>query len=292
MMRFANILKQVYTEPWLIDPETHHQICQIVQDHISGAAHDPGGRLEEFRAQAEERQAKSDDRLTWIMSIQSNIAVIDVSGVIGHRLGMFAEMSGAIGTETVERSIDLALENPDVEGILLIVDSPGGTVTNVPELADKISSAKFEKPLVAFTSSMMCSAGYWIASGADMIVATGSSCVGSIGVYSAFIDQSRAFEMQGLKTEVFKTGKFKGMGMPGLPLTEDQRELMQDRVDEIFVDFTASVIFNRDVENSALQGQSFSGNEAKKLGLVDVIGGVDVAISELEAIIQARMNES
>jgi ClpP class serine protease len=79
----------------------------------------------------------------------------------------------------------------------------------------------------------MASAAYWIGVTADAIFAEPSAEIGSIGVYSAFLDESRAFEMEGLKTELFKTGKYKGMGMPGLPLTEDQRALIQAEVDRV-----------------------------------------------------------
>ena len=290
-MKFANILQHLYCEPWLISPERHAQLCAIVQDHMTGAAHAEGGRLDQFRADMPvkaQSEITARERLERVLTYEGNIAIIEVSGVIGHRLSLMTETSGAIGTETIERALEAALSSPQVEGILLDIDSGGGAVVNVPELADAIASAKFEKPVVAFTSSVMGSAAYWIGCGADMIVSTGSAVVGSIGVYSAFIDQSKAFEQAGLKTEIFKTGTFKGMGIAGLPLTDEQKELLQDRVEEIFTDFTASVLFNRDVPNSALQGQTFQGSEAKELGLVDVIGGIDVAMAELQDIITAR----
>ena len=286
-MRFLNILQALYCEPWLLSPDRHRVISKIVEDHITGAAHSPGGRLDQYRAgdhDFDEQRA----RLERVLTVSEGIAFIQINGVIGRGLDNMAESSGAIGTETIERALLAALSDPAVEGILLDFDSPGGSVIGVPEIADAVASAKFSKPVVSFTGGLMASAAYWIAVGADVMVATGSSVVGSIGVYSAFIDQSRAFEMAGLKTEVFKTGKFKAMGIQGTSLTDEQREMIQDEVDEIFTDFTASILFNREVPNDAMQGQTFNGNDAKAKGLIDVIGGIETAVEELRAIMEAR----
>ena len=286
-MRFLNILQALYCEPWLLSPDRHRVICQIVEDHISGAAHAAGGRLDDFRA-GDHNFDEQREQLDRVLTIEEGIAFIKVNGVMGRNLGLLAESSGAIGTDTIENAIVTALNDPAVEGIILDFDSPGGSVIGVPELADSVASARFDKPVVSFTGGLMASSAYWVAVGADAIVATGSSIVGAIGIYSAFIDQSRAFEMAGLKTEVFKTGKFKAMGIQGTSLTDEQREMIQAEVDDIFVDFTASILFNREIPNEAMQGQSFNGNTAKAQGLVDVVGNMDTAIEELRAIIEAK----
>jgi protease-4 len=135
----------------------------------------------------------------------------------------------------------------------------------------------------------MASSAYWISVGADMIIAEQSANVGSIGVYSALIDSSRAFEMNGLKRELFKTGKYKAMGIQGLPLTEDQKKLIQSRADQLFDWFSSSVIEARvNVDDAAMQGQPFRGQEAKDVNLVDLIGSKEDAFDLLQELILAK----
>jgi len=167
-----------------------------------------------------------------------------------------------------------------VTTILLDVDSPGGVVGGVPELADLIADVDETKRVTAFTEGQMCSAAYWLACGAREIIATPSSEVGSIGVYMPWMDSTAAFAAQGVKVEVIKNtgGTFKGMGMPGTSLTDDQRAHLQDRVDEIFGMFADHVTANRHTSTEAMRGQTFMGKSAKKAGLVDRVGSYQTAV--------------
>jgi ClpP class serine protease len=103
----------------------------------------------------------------------------------------------------------------------LDIDSPGGTVAGTPELAAAVSALDQKKPVYAFSSGLMASAAYWIASQARAIYATPSAQVGSIGVVQAVVDRSAAINAAGIKVEVFSVGKYKAMGAPGTPLTDD-----------------------------------------------------------------------
>jgi ClpP class serine protease len=115
----------------------------------------------------------------------------------------------------------------------------------------------------------MASAAYWIASAADRVVASPSSTVGSIGVYLAVPDFSKAAEMAGIKMVVIKSGKFKGAGIEGTSLSEDQIANLQESVDSIHADFKAAVNMKRKmVRAEAMEGQTFSGKQAAAQGLV------------------------
>jgi ClpP class serine protease len=100
-------------------------------------------------------------------------------------------------------------------------------VAGTPELAAAVASLNEDKPVYAFSSGLMASAAYWIASQARAIYATPSAQVGSIGVVQAVVDDSGALDRDGIKVEVFSVGKYKAMGAPGTSLTDDQRDLMQ-----------------------------------------------------------------
>jgi protease-4 len=119
-----------------------------------------------------------------------------------------------------------------------------------------------------------------------MIVAGKTSQTGSIGVYQAFLDESRAMEMSGRSVELFTTGKFKGMGISGMPLTGEQRDMLQARVDQVFGWFKEAVAAGRGaVPAEAMQGQAFYGEDARKVNLVDMVGTRGDAMDELKALV-------
>jgi ClpP class serine protease len=118
----------------------------------------------------------------------------------------------------------------------------------------------------------MASAAYWIASQARAIYATPSAQVGSIGVVQAVVDRSAAINAAGIKVEVFSVGKYKAMGAPGTPLTDDQRELIQSNLAEIAGEFHAAVLAKgRAIPAEAMEGQTFSGRQAQRHNLAGMV---------------------
>jgi len=118
----------------------------------------------------------------------------------------------------------------------------------------------------------MASAAYWIASQARAIYATPSAQVGSIGVVQAVVDDSAALDKEGIKVEVFSVGKYKAMGAPGNPLTNDQRELIQTNLAEIAGEFHAAVLAKgRAIPPDAMEGQTFSGRQAQRYNLAGMV---------------------
>jgi signal peptide peptidase SppA len=195
------------------------------------------------------------------------IGVIPCVGVIGKNLSPLEKMMGAVDVNELSDAVDAFAANPDVQKIALQVSSPGGTVTGVEELANKVRSVG--KPTMAYTDSEMCSAAYWIASAADKVTASPSATVGSVGVYIAIPDYSAAAEMAGIKMVVIKSGKFKGAGIEGTSLDESQLANLQDSVDTIHTEFKAAVNMKRKmVKAEAMEGQTFSGKQAAAQGLV------------------------
>lgn len=195
---------------------------------------------------------------------------IPINGAIGQKLSPFQRGDGAVDVMDISAELDQAEQDETVQAILLDIDSPGGMVLGTPELADKINRVK--KPVYAFTNGMIASAAYWIAASADQIFATPTASIGGIGVYIPWVDQTKAYEMQGLSVELIKAGKLKGMGFPGTSLTNVQRDHLQSRVDSIYSMFTSHVRAMRgDVAKSTMQGQTFMAQEANKLGLVDLV---------------------
>ena len=279
-MKFAHILHALYEEPWLISAEMHSQLCEIVKAHISGKAHAPEGRVAEF--------AEANGKLPEL-TVVAGIAVVNMVGVIGKRVGMMEKSSGVMDVDDFTEQIQIALDRDDVKGILIDINSPGGTITGVPEAADMIMEANTIKPVVAFTDTLMASAAYWMGVGAEAVVATKSASIGSIGVFSAILDSSKAFELEGLKQELFKEGKFKAMGMPGIALTDEQKKHVQDRTTMIYNWFTSSVVESRGtVGEGSMEGQTFRGQEAREMNLIDQVGDKEDAFDLLLDLISMR----
>ena len=279
-MKFLQVIQALYCEPWMIMPSMHQQMCDIFKAHMDGTAHTEGGVASLF----EDDDAEPPEPY----AMTGPVAVIPITGVIGKRVSRLRKSSGVCDVEDVEAAIEQALGDQRVEGMLLHVDSPGGTVTGNPELGRMIAEAATIKPIIAFTDRLMASAAYFISAGADEIYASESAEVGSIGVYMAWLDTKRAYEMDGYKTELIKSGKYKAIGLSGTSLTDEQRRLLQAEIDEWFGMFKGFVQEHRDVPNDAMQGQTFIAKSAVAAGLVDTVGNIDDAINEVLLLAAAR----
>lgn len=204
------------------------------------------------------------------MKIENGLAIIPIGGAIGTNLDLQEKGAGAVDTQDIAEEIKIAEADKTVHTILFEMDTPGGMLSGTPELADRIAEIKKDK--YAFSCGMIASAGYWLASATDAIFATKTAEIGSIGVYLPVIDQTKYFEMRGIKVELIKAGKLKGTGFPGVPLSESGREYLQERVDSIYKMFTDHVKTHRgDIAYETMQGQIFLGPKALDRGLVDVL---------------------
>jgi signal peptide peptidase SppA len=279
MTKLVRVLGALYCEPWLIQPQMHETLCQIAWAHVDGSAHDLNGIAVQFKnAKQADAEAPQDNTTMF-----GRVAVLDVEGVIGRRFSSCLNSSGVVSIDVLERLVTEAATDNAVDAVVLNIDSPGGTVTGVPEAAEAIAQLTAAKPVVAYTGGMMASAAYWISAPADAIFASSSANVGSIGVYTALLDVTRAMEMAGYKTELFKAGKYKAMGLRGVSLTEEQRQYIQKEVDEIADEFKAHVLQNRAaIPAEAMEGQTFMGRNALEVGLVDEIGSINDAIAFAE----------
>ncbi len=201
--------------------------------------------------------------------IQDGVGVIPIAGVIGKGLSPLERMMGAVDVNEISATVDAMAADPAVEKIAFNISSPGGTVTGVEELANKIRD--LAKPTMAYTDSEMASAAYWLGSQADRVVASPSATVGSVGVYMAIPDMSKLYEASGVRMVVIKsTGSpLKGAGIECTSLFDEQVADSQASFDSIHQDFKAAIRAKRKmVADSALRGQVFSGKQAAAQGLV------------------------
>ena len=213
-----------------------------------------------------------DEMDDYAMTEENGVAIIPVAGVIGHKVSPVAKMLGAVDTVDVIAAIELAAEDDDIDTIILDIDSPGGTVGGVPELAETVEDVQKSggKKIYAYTDSMMASAAYWMAAGANGIFAAPSAEVGSIGVYLPVMDTSKALAEKGVTVEIFKSGKYKAAGFPGVALDEEVRKHLQLEVMETYNEFAGFVKkYRADLNYEYMQGQTLTGRKAADVGMVD-----------------------
>jgi len=209
------------------------------------------------------------------------VAVIPIVGGITNRGQMFS-----IGTDQIADALDAAVRSPRVDAIVFDVDSPGGTVTGVPELSDKIAAARKVKPLAAVANGMMASAAYWIGAAAGEIVASPSSRTGSIGVYMIHEDWSESLEAQGVKITEISAGRYKTEGAPWKALDEDTEAQLNEEVAEAYSWFVKDVARFRGVAQAAVregygEGRVLGAEAAVKAGLADRVGTLEATIDRL-----------
>lgn len=211
----------------------------------------------------------------------AKVRVIPLVGAIANR----AQSMGMGATEFAAAVRDAA-DDPRVSGIVLDVDSPGGTVTGVPEAAEAVFSVRGQKPITAYVSGMMASAGYWIGAAADEIIATKSSETGSIGVFATHEDWSAALEAEGVVITEIAAGKYKTEGAPWKPLDAEADEFLRTRVAEVYGWFVDDVARFRgdtaaNVRKGYGEGRVLGARQAKAAGLIDRVGTMDDAIASV-----------
>lgn len=202
------------------------------------------------------------------MMIKSgDLAIIPVKGVIGSGLTELEKMMGATDVEDIQEMLEDAERDPGVETIILDFDTPGGTVTGVPEMAARIRACK--KRTIGWTCKQSCSAGMWLMSQCDEVFVSPSSVVGSIGVYIPIYDMKAAYTEEGITVDLIKAGWAKGAGYTGTSMTPEQRKLFQDDVDEMHKWFIMDIKAVRTYADEAdMQGQCWSGKKGAEKNLV------------------------
>lgn len=240
-------------------------------------------RENEFLAMSAPRADGMDDELKKLIppicEIEGGILVANISGALYRGIGPIGRLFGFIDPEDIADELDD--KEPDADAVLLVIDSPGGSVSGIADLAAKVRAIDARKPVFVYTPGLCCSAAYWIASQASAIYASMSAFTGSIGVFQAFLDQSRRFDAAGVKVELFKSGPLKAAGMTGTSLSDEQKAAMQATVDTIFAEFSGAVLSRRRVKPEAMTGGDYYGKTAKPLGLVDSISDLTTAKSDL-----------
>ena len=216
-----------------------------------------------------------------------------ISSVISHSLktDIFTSKEGVgiielkglmVSSEQILKDLTEFRNNPNIKSIVLRIETPGGAVGAAQEIYREVKRTSGHKPVVASMGSMGASGGYYAALGADNIIANPGTMTGSIGVIVKFPNLEGLFEKIGYKSEVIKSGPLKDVGASDRPLSEEERILMQDLIDNVYNQFVRDIAAARDMPEETISeladGRIFTGEQALAVGLIDNLGNFTDAI--------------
>lgn len=269
MKAYPHLAAKLFASPLMLHAPTRQafekQFITITQ--AGGVAHlQPAPNAESDRERSQQRRVNN------VYEKIGSVALIRFHGVVDKTISEFdMDCYGGLDLNDIDAALSRAANDPSIGTVVIDFNSPGGSVTGTPETAARVAALREQKEVHAYVSTLACSAAYYIASQADVIAAAPSACIGSIGVYMAIIDESRALEEEGIKVEFIKAGKFKGLGASFKPLTDEERNMLQAEVDAIWSDFKKACTALRKISDADMQGQWFDGTAGKAKGLVDQV---------------------
>ena len=272
-MKFPRIWSRMTSTPWAIQPQALEEIIAIAE------------RRNETPEAVAARLGRELDN-TQSTEIRNGVAIVPVTGPLFRYANLFTAISGASSYDVLATDFTAALENPDVQAIVLNVDSPGGDANGVSEFSDMVFAARGKKPIWAYVGGQAASAAYWIASSADQVVVSDTAVLGSIGAVVGIQDRREADAKNGVRTyEIVSTQSPYKRVDPG---TDTGRAKIQEMIDALAGVFVAKVARNRGVSEDTVlsdfgQGGVFVGQAAIKAGLADRIGSYEAVLAEIRS---------
>lgn len=212
------------------------------------------------------------------------IALIPIHGTLVHRQAFLMAESGLTSYGKIQTQVVEAMADERVKGIILDVDSAGGEVNGVFDLADVMAALRGEKPMYAVANDDAFSAAYLLASTADKVYVTQTGGTGSVGVIAVHLEQTEWEKNVGLNFTIFRAGKYKGEYGPHEALTEHAAESLQGELDRLYGMFTERIAQYRGMAEEAVRGTEaglYFGEQGVDIGFADEVGTLDEAMEAL-----------
>ncbi len=211
--------------------------------------------------------------------VKNKIAIIYAQGEINMGKGT----DKTIGSDELSKTIRKARLDSTIKAVVLRVNSPGGSALASEVIWREVYLTKKVKPVIASMGDVAASGGYYISSAADTIVASPNTITGSIGVFGLLFNGEKFLKNKlGITVDRVKTNKFSDIGSLTRPMTGAEREIIQSGIEDVYDTFLTHVAQGRHMTKKAVdkigQGRVWSGQDAKKIGLVDVFGGLNKAV--------------
>lgn len=268
------VFDAVCASHWAITEEG----LQVIQEIASRENEVNPETLEAYRAQSLARAERATRR--------DGVAMLYVQGSLFKRANLMTEYSGATSYDVLRRDLQVALDDPSINGIALVIDSPGGEVNGVGEFAKAVYEARGVKPVTAFVSGMAASGGYWIAAAASEIVVSDEALLGSIGVVSSFMDTSARDERLGIKRVEIVSSMAPGK-RPDITSDDGKAQILKV-LDDLHQVFASAIATYRGVKVDTVntkfgRGGLEVGANAVAAGMADRIGTLEGVISSLSS---------
>ncbi|MGO8763388.1 MAG: signal peptide peptidase SppA [Desulfobaccales bacterium] len=204
-----------------------------------------------------------------LFSARERVGVVEIKGLL-------------TDSRTVIKQLDRYRDDDSIKAIVLRINSPGGAVGPAQEILREVEKVRAKKKIVASLGTVAASGGYYIASGANLIMANRGTATGSIGVIIQFTNMEGLAKKVGLDFFNLKAGRYKDVGSPFRPMTPEDKAYLQGLLDNIYQQFLSDVARNRKIPLAKMktlaEGRIYSGEEAKEVGLVDAFGNLPDAI--------------
>jgi signal peptide peptidase SppA len=268
---------------WAIEPASAHRLFTAI-DKVDFAT----------RAELAAKDLPVDNG--WYRN--GKVAVVPIVGTITKRASWWSWLFANASTTAVSAALGEAVADDQVQSIVLKIESPGGSVIGVADLAERIRRAGQSKPITAFVEDLGASGAYWLASAAGRVVINPSGWTGAIGSWAAFYDVSAQFAAAGVHAHVVRSAPYKGLGAPGEPIGEFALAAWQHQVDVVHARFVRAVATGRrlpvDFVAGLATGELIGAPRAMREKMVDQIALFEDVVAELsrptpgEAIARSR----
>lgn len=277
------LIDLIQEEAWAIKPDVLDSIHAVLAAKLRSESVD----IADIEARIGKKLDNSRDPE---LDVRDGVAVIPVRGILAKRMNLMIQISGGTSMEILKQDIQAALDDDSIEAIILDVDSPGGSVAGTMELATWLYAQRGRKPIKAYANELMASAAYWIGSAVDTISAQATAQIGSIGVITAHYDYSHYDAKMGIKRTFLYAGKYKAIGNDTEPLSQEARDYIQERLDQLYTLFVDGVAQNRGVGAERVLGEMADGKiflakQAMEAGLIDNIS------DSLDDLVRATQEE-
>ncbi len=279
-MTYDRIARAVFETPWFIREHEGRLMGELVAARLEGIRLSEAEIAERVSAAQAAQGPRRGSRMA------GAVAVLPVYGVIMPRANLMVAMSGGTTVESLRTAFREVLADDAVGSIVFDIDSPGGAVDGIDELATEIREARGRKPMVAVANTMMASAAYYLGAQADEVVASPSSLVGSIGVYLEHVEFSRMEDEAGITTSIIRRPDTKNEANDVEPLSDTARAHLQQIVDDYYGQFVSAVAKGRGVGPAAVragygEGRVLTAKRALAANLVDRVGTLDETVVRL-----------
>ena len=268
-------LTELLAAPWAIAPDSLREIQQIYATHCKG------DKIDIAAIEARLGRPLANDQQQYSVR-EGGIAVLPIEGVMAPKANLFMQISGGASTQMLTRQVDSALADSRVKGLVLSIDSPGGSVFGMAELAAAVHEAAKIKPVVAVSDGSIASAAYYVGSAANAVYLSGPVVhAGSIGIVSRLgISQANPESME------FTRGKYKRGGINGAQPDSEYLAYYEAQLDHLYTVFVDAVAQHRGVSSDDVlahmaDGRTFIGQQAIDAGLADGFATVDAIVEAM-----------